>query len=174
MKPTLSILAGALVCGAVAVPQSTVAAAYYLESRTTNEGPGMGRNGQTMNVRAWIDGPKAKIEFADGGMGFFQEGGYMLTTNGGEVVYIVNPKEMTYSELNLDELLGMAGSIMNAAGGIMQMEFTDFTNEKIAEEPGGEILGYSTTRYEHRTGFTMNMSVMGFKRSNRTEGNKGQ
>jgi hypothetical protein len=169
MKRILSILAATALCGAIAAPQPAIAAAYYFESRTTIEGEGVGNNGQIMNVRAWIDGANAKIEFVDGEMGFFQEGGYMLTNDGAQIVYIVDPEKQTYSELNLDALLGMAGTMMNAVGGIMKMEFTDFTNEKIAEEPGGEILGYSTTRYEHHTGFTMNMAVMGFKRSNRTD-----
>jgi hypothetical protein len=162
MKPTLSILTGALVCS-LSAPQISLAAAYYFESKSTT-------GNQVMNVHAWIDGPKAKIEFIDGGqMGFFGEGSYMVTSDAGQILYIVNPKEMTYSEMNLDQMLNMAGSVMEAVSGVVKMDFSDFTNEKLAEEPGGDILGYATTRYHYKTGYTMNMTVMGFKRSNRTD-----
>jgi len=158
------------VCSAFAVPQAALAAAYYFESTTTTTGDGLGRNGQVMNVRAWIDGPNAKVEFTEGDqMGFFTEGSYMLTTDGGQIIYLVNPAERTYSEMDIDQMLSMATSIMEAAGGIVKMEFSNLSNERVAEGPGEEILGYPTTRYEYRTGYTMSMGVLGFKRSMRNE-----
>lgn len=158
MSRTYSALAAAIACAAAAQPQAASAAGYYFESNTETDG-------QTMSVRAWVEDEKAKVEFFEGGQGFFQEGGYMLTSDGGQTLYIVDPDEMTYSELDLDQLLAFAGSILNATGGLVQMEFSDLTNERVGEEPGGEILGYDTTRYEFHTAYTMTMGVLGFKRS---------
>jgi hypothetical protein len=127
----------------------------------------MGRNGDVMRVRASVDGPRARIEFLEGGRNpMFSSGGYMITQDGGQTLMLVNPEEMTYSTLDLNGMLNMAGSMMNALGGAVKMEFSDFVNEKLSEGPGEPILGYDTTRYEFRTGYTMTMRVMGFNRSN--------
>ena len=48
---------------------------------------------------------------------------------------------MTIATLDLDQLLGVAGAMMEAMGGIVNMEFSGFSSETISEEPGGQILG---------------------------------
>jgi hypothetical protein len=171
MKTNLLTLTAVVVVGGIAAATNSAAAAgYYFEATTTTEGGGTGRGGDAMTVRGWIDGANAKIEFEEGGRaGLFQEGGYLLTTNGGEMLYIVNPSEMTYSEIDLDEMLNLAGSVLDATAGIVDIEFSDLSNEKIAEEPGDPILGYATTRYQYRSGYTMSMSVLGFNRSTRND-----
>jgi hypothetical protein len=144
-------------------------AALYFESTSNMEVDGAGAP-TVARVRGWVEGAQARIEFVSGqAMPFAASGGYMLTNDGGETVYIVNPAERTYSELDLEQLLGMANAMMQAAGGLMRMEFVDVVNEKLGEAPGGDILGYSTTHYRYRTGYTMSMAVMGFKRSTRTD-----
>lgn len=149
-----------------AVPAAN--AAHYFESSSNTEGQG----GPPMaaQVRGWIDGESARIEFVSGqAMPFASGGGYMLTNDGGQTLYLVNPEERTYSEFDIEQMLGMAGTMMQMVGGVMRMEFTDVVNEKLGEEPGGNILGYATTHYRYRTGYTLSMGVIGFKRSNRIE-----
>lgn len=161
------------VCGAalagmgVLVAMSVAhAAAYTYEATTTTRGPGMGRNGDVMRVRASVDGAQARIEFLEAGSNpIFGGGGYMVTQDGGKTLMLINTEEMTYSAFDINAMLNMAGSMMNALGGAVSMEFSDFVNEKLAEGPGEPILGYDTKHYEFRTGYTMNMRVMGFNRS---------
>ena len=139
-------------------------AATYFESQTTAETPDVGRM-QVTSVRAWVDGEQARIEFREGDQtGIFPAGSYMLTGDAGGTVYLVNPTEMTYAEVDLEQMLGFAGSVMQAAGGLVQMQVSDVSNEKIAEEPGGEILGFETTHYAFRTSYTMSVGVLGFSR----------
>lgn len=152
--------------GAALLPHAAGAAQYF-EANTRLEGEG---TAELTRVRGWVDGDNAKIETVEGtGTPFLEAGSYLLTTDAGATVHIVNPAEMTYAQMNLDEMLGMVGNVMNAAGAIMQMSFSDFTNEQVAEEPGGEILGRPTTRYEYRTGYTMSMSMLGIRRETRAE-----
>lgn len=149
----------ALPCGADA--------AYYFEANTRTEGDG---KTEVVRVRGYVDGDKARIEAVEGAaMPFVESGSYLLTTGGGSSLYIVNPAEMTYSEMDLDQLLAMAGGVLNAASGVLNLSFTDFVNDKLAEEPGGSVLGYDTTRLEFLTGYTLNMGMLGMRRSTRTE-----
>jgi len=154
----------------LALPSAAMAQAYYFESTSTDKGPGMGRNGQVTQTRSYIDGANARIEFVEADRdGFFQQGGYLLTNDGGEVVYLVNPQDETYMSFNLDALFGMASSAMEAAGGIVDMEFENVSSEKLAEEPAGALLGYDTTRFEFQSQFSMRMAVLGFARTMTTE-----
>src|SRR5690606_22309156 len=105
----------ALPCGADA--------AYYFEANTRTEGDG---KTEVVRVRGYVDGDKARIEAVEGAaMPFVESGSYLLTTGGGSSLYIVNPAEMTYSEMDLDQLLAMAGGVLNAASGVLNLSFTD-------------------------------------------------
>jgi hypothetical protein len=141
--------------------------AHYFESSSNTEVDGAAP--MAAQVRGWIDGERARIDFVSGQAMPFANSGYMLSNDGGQTLYLVNPEERTYSEFDIEQMLGMAGTMMQAVGGVMRMEFTDTVNEKLGEEPGGTILGHPTTHYRYRTGYTMTMGVMGFKRSNRID-----
>ena len=156
----------------LAVPTWSVADHYY-ETTTTSD---MGQQATTegsqdvTRTRGWVDGPKAKIEFLDGEAGgFMQKGTYLITQDGGETIYFVNPEEQTYSVFDLEAMLAMAGNMMTAMGGMVELEFTDFKNDQLLKQAGESILGYPTTHYRYDTAYTMRMSVMGMTRENRTE-----
>jgi len=150
------------VLGAVAVPAW---ARYHYQAVTTVDGQG-GEAG-AITVEAWIDGGKAKILFKESQNPLMGVGSYFLTVDGGKTLYLVNPTEGTYSEWNIDAMLGAVGGVMEAMGGFMKMEISDHKVEKLLEESGGSILGYPTTHYRYRTSYTMEMKVMGMKRGDR-------
>ena len=149
---------------------ATAQAGHYYEAITSNEAAGMPGGSQASTVHAWVDGDSAKIEFQNAAQGgLFQEGSYLVTTDAGGTLYLVDPEKMTITTLDFEQIMGMAGSMMDAMGGVVKMEFVDFTTEKISEEPGEAILGHATTRHHYQTGYTMSISVMGFKRESRIE-----
>ena len=155
-RPAIALL---LLC-----PAAASFAGYYFESTTTTEGAGS----NVARVHAWIDGANAKIEFQDNdATGMFGEGTYILTTAGSMTTYLVNPKEKTVAEINLDQIFGMLNTVLDASGGMLQLNFSDFSSEKLEEGPGETILGYPTTRYKYRTGYTMTMKVLGMGRANK-------
>jgi hypothetical protein len=148
-------------------------AGYYYEARTVTQGEKQKQRDE-MKVKAWVDGPKAKIEFVTTGQkkGMFSDGSYLLTKDAGETVYLVDPKEKTYAEFDLEQMMAAAGQAMamlEQMGGMFQMEFTDVYNEKLSEGSGGSVLGYDTTHYRYKSGYTMKLGMMGFKQQNRVD-----
>lgn len=161
---------------AIAVAAFTVAqaswAGYYYESVTVTKND-KGKQMDQIMVKSWVEGPKARVEFESGQKeGPFAQGTYWVTTDGGETIYWVNPKDRTYSEFNLEKMMSALGQTMqmlDQMGGMMKMEFTDVSHEKVSEGPGGSILGYPTTRYEYKSGYTMVIKVMGFGQQTRVD-----
>jgi len=157
--------------GALVFP-SLATAGHYYEATTTSD-TGQKKKQDVMKVRAWVEDSNAKVEFLTGEKnGIFAPGSYLVTTDGGETVYLVNPKEETYGAFDLEAMMATMGQVMNMmsqTGGMMKMEFADVSSEMLSEEAGGKVLGYDTTHYRWRTGYTLRMKMMGFKQENRTD-----
>ena len=120
------------------VVAATAQAGYFYEAVNTNEAAGMPGGSQVSTVYAWVDGDNAKIEFQDAAQaGLFQAGSYIVTTDAGDTLYLIDPEKMTMTMIDFDQIMGMAGSMMEAMSGVVNMEFGDFSSEKISEEPGG-------------------------------------
>jgi hypothetical protein len=142
-------------------------AGYYFETTTSTES---GRSTDTSTVHAWVDGENGKIEFQDADKsGMFEAGSYMLTTDGGDTLFIVDDDKRTISEIDFAQLFQLIGDLSEASGGVVEFSFKDFSNERLLEEPGDTILGYPTTHYKFKTGYTMSFGVFGFTRDNRAE-----
>lgn len=125
---------------------------------------------RVLGVRAWVDGAKTKVEFTDGSkQGPFSAGSYLLTQDGGQTLYLVDPKEKAYSRWDMEAMFQMLGNLMESSGGLFEMEFSDISSKKLLEEPGGSVLGYPTTHYRWQSGYTLRMSVMGMKREHQAE-----
>lgn len=159
-------------CGAataLTVFAAPASSAIYYEMTTSTSTPGFGGD-MEMDIHSYIDGDSGRIEFVSSDDEvLFAEGGYLLTQDAGGTIYLVNPAEQTYMTFDLDALLGMAGNVMNAMGGIMEMSFENVASENLGEQPGGELLGYPTTLYSFGVAYDMSITVMGFTRTTRTE-----
>jgi hypothetical protein len=143
-------------------------AAYYYEASTAVEGAGQGQQAGT--VSSWVDGRNARVEFTGGGAGpMVPAGSYLISHDGGETLYIVDPKKRTVTEIDLAQMFQMVGSLADATQGLVKIEFSDFSSEKLGEEPGQSILGYPTTHYRFKTGYTMKLGVLGMTRASRSE-----
>lgn len=123
--------------------------------------------GSEMHVKGWVDGDNTRVEFYSGEKNsLFADGNYLVTTDGGETVYLVNPKDKTYGEFDMEQMMAMMGqamAMMEQMGGMFKMEFENVRNEKVLEEPGGSLLGRSTTHYRFNSGYTMSIKMMGMK-----------
>ena len=154
----------------LAAGPGTSYAGYYYEAVTSNEATGQGSGNQVSTVHAWVDGDSAKVEFQQSAqVGLFQAGSYLVTQDAGAMLFLVNPEQMTITMLDFDQIVGMAGTMMEAMGGVVNMEFSDFSNEKVSEISGESILGFPTTLAHYRTGYTMSISVFGFGRESRVD-----
>ncbi len=146
----LSVLCVLLMLAAV----PTFAGVYYT-AKTTAEG-GRGAAMQDITVQAWVAGGNAKVEFEQSGNPMMGKGMYMVTKDGGQTLYMVNPEEKSYYKWDMDSLMGMAGGMMK----MMKLTYTDAKVEKISEEPDGLVAGVPTVHYKFRTSYTMSMSMM--------------
>ena len=162
---TWSLVAAAL---AVAFSAPPSFAGLYFESTNVTQQAGQ-KKGETVLVHSWVDGDNAKVLFVDGDRGMMQEDSYLLTTDGGETLYLVNPKDENYFKWDVDGLMAGLGAIMQDMGPMLKMEFSDPHYEKLGEEPGTTILGRSTRKVTSMTSFVMDMKVIGVKRHDRIE-----
>jgi len=148
---------------------SVAQAGQYYEAVTSNTMEG-DKNGDTMTVHSWVDGDKSRVEFISGEKdGWMAGGNYLVTVDGGENSYLVNPKEKTYARFSFEEMmagLGQAMKAMESMGGMVKMDFKDVSSTKLVEEPGGELMGYATTHYRFKSHYVMEMSIMGMGQTN--------
>jgi hypothetical protein len=171
-KRVVTSAAVVIVCCLALAPAAQ--AGFYYESVTNDQAQGK-RGDHQMKIKGWVDGDSSRVEFASGeNEGFFADGNYLVTTDGGENVYLVNPKDETYGRFSMEELMSSLGETMKAMeqagmGGMMKMEITDVSSEKLLEEPGGVILGRDTTHFRYKSRYTINMAVMGMKQTSTNE-----
>jgi len=140
-------------------------AALHYKADTVTSG---GQDSST-SVEAWVDGENAKILFLDSDQPMLSKNEYLLTTDGGKTLYLVNPKDETYMQWDLEAMLQTFGNVMESMKGMVNLEFSDPQVEKLAEGPGETILGHSTTHSKYRTTYTTSIKIMGMKRASTTE-----
>jgi len=146
---------------------NALAGYHFIAETRVEEGGG---KPTTFSVEGWVEGDSARMVFKGSpGMGGVTEGSYIVTTDGGKTMYLVNPEEKTYSTWDLESTLQGVGTIMNAMGGVMKMEIQDKKVDAAEPVPGGEILGYPTTKYVYDTSYTMVMKVFGMGKSMHVE-----
>lgn len=118
-----------------------------------------------MSIEAWVEGPNAKIVFREVGEAnpFLAEGKYLLTNDGGETLYLVDPKENTHAKFDLSRILGFAGAFMDS--GMFNMEVSNHRVEELDSGDGPEMHGYDTEYRKFRTSYDLEMKIMGMKRA---------
>lgn len=145
---------------------SAGAAGLYAEQTMTSTGDGQGMN---MKVRAWADGDLARVEYQESDNPILPVGSYLLTRDGGQTVYLVNPQQQTYSVWDMDQLFAMFGQMSEMTGGMVDIDVHDPEAETLASEPGGELLGYDTMHHSWRTAFTTDIKMAFMNQSTRME-----
>jgi hypothetical protein len=143
---------------------AAAASAGVVYTATTSAEGQKGAEMQASKVKGWVAGDNAKVEFETSGNPMMPQGSYMVTTDGGKTLKLVKPKEKTYSTLDMDSMMGMAGGMMK----MMNFKFTDPKVEKLAEEPDGLVAGIPTIYYKFRTSYAMEMKFMGMKQASTT------
>ncbi len=139
-------------------------AGTYVEQKVSSS-----QNGMNLKVQAWMEGNSGKVEFVKSDSDTMPKGSYLLTHDGGETVYLINPKKKTYSLWDTDALFATLGAMTKDAEGIIDIDFKDAEAEDLGTEPGGQLLGIDTTKKSWRTAYTMEMKVVFMERSRRIE-----
>jgi hypothetical protein len=142
------------------------AGVHYRATTTTDAPQGQG---QSMNVEAWVDGDNAKVTFTESDNPLLAKGTYLLTHDGGQTLFLVNPEERTFSPFDLGALVSGAGAMLKGMGPMLKISFSNQKVEKLAEEAGPPILGYRTTHYRFRTAYDSEVKVMGMGQRSHNE-----
>lgn len=155
---TLSVLSLLL------VPSAWAASGYHYVADSVTTGTNI-KEPEKVSVEGWVEGPNAKIVIVEAGAAnpLLGEGKYILTNDGGETLYLVDPKENTHSKFDLSEVLGMAGAIMDS--GMINMEVENHSIELIDQRDGPSMHGYNTEYRKYRTSYDLTMKIMGMKRA---------
>jgi hypothetical protein len=161
LKKTSSIVLGAALFVA-AVPAF---AGIHYKATTKSEGPRA--QGNEVQVEGWVAGEKARVEFKDSTSPnpVMQKGTYLLTKDGGKILYLVNPEEKTYAVMDLSAMLGTMGAVMNGMGPLLKIQFSEPQVEKVLDEDGGTVAGVPAHHTKYRTSYTTTVKVLGMGRS---------
>jgi hypothetical protein len=171
-RTTLLAISLAFTSFLVAVPG--IRAATYYECNSVEQTQGKRETDKT-NTKGWVDGNKSRVEFVSRNKSKdypFAYDNYLVTTDGGATTYLVKPKEKIYGQFSMADFMATLGQMVNTLGqlgGMVTMEFSNPSSEKLLEEPGEMILGHATTHYRFKNQFTMSISVMGMKRESTNE-----
>jgi len=154
------------VAAVVALAAAPARAGLYFEQtvETTGQGPS-----SKMRVRGWADGDRVRIDYLDSDHRLIGGGTYLLTADGGETTYLVNPKEKSYSRWDLAAVFSSLTRMNEATGGMMEIDFRDPHSESLGSTDGGTLLGYATRRHGWRSAYTMAMKIAFLDRSDRVE-----
>lgn len=153
---TLALTLVGTLTAAMATPSQ---AGVYYEARTT-----MDKGAGSSLVHAWISDQHARVEFVESDIPMTKKGNYLISRDGGQTLYMVNPSDETYSEWDFSAMI----NLVEGMSGLVNLEFSDPEVELLEEGDGGEVLGYPTRHYKYRTSYDFRMKILGMKRSNHT------
>ena len=156
-------LATALAAVLLAAPAM---AGMVYESTTTIDAP---QGDQVIRTEGWVEGDSAKVVFVESDNPLFGKGTYLLTTDGGRTMNLVDPKERTYTPFAIDQMAATAGAMLQGLGNMVKISVSNHQVEKLAEEPGGQLLGQDTTHYRFRTRYDSEIRVMGMGQASANE-----
>jgi len=136
-------------------------AGLYVEQTVSSSVKGM-----NMEVKAWSEGPNARVDYVKSDSPIMPAGSYLITTDGGKTAYLVNPEKKTYAPWDLDAIFN---TFRQSTSDLIKLDFSDVKSETLPSQPGGKILGYDTTLDSWRSSYTMNIKVMMMERHQHTE-----
>lgn len=150
------------VLGFVLLAAPAITGVYY-EAHTSGEGKGS--EAQNATVKAWVSGEKAKVLFESTGNPMMKKEDYLVTTDGGQTMYLVSPKDKTYGKWDMNAMIQMAAGVTK----MMKLEVTEGKVEKLEERPAEPVAGLPTTYYKFRTTYRQTVKFMMINQDNRVE-----
>lgn len=155
---------------ALLVPGAT----YEFALSTSESDEGFAAAGKTITQsigKVQIAGDKARIEFAEvkGPSPMMGKDGYMLMHEGGNVLYMVSPKEKQYMKMDAQSVGSMFSSLTSMTGGMMKIDVKDASMSVKSLGSGETILGYATEKWQIDQAYTMSISSFGFGTTTKNE-----
>lgn len=106
-----------------------------------------------MRVQAWIDGKQARMDFIESSLPELQSGTYIVTSDGGDTSFLVDPNTKTFERFDMKTMIGNMADMMRSLRSQMKVRFEEPKVEKLLEEAGPKIDGMPTRHYRYRTSY---------------------
>jgi hypothetical protein len=137
---------------------------YQVTGTASQKQGGMG----SMRMKVTMADGNARMEFTEGTANpMMKNGSYMLLQSAERRMLIVNPKDRNAIALDA-EGMGMAMGAM-ADNPMLKVSYTNSSFSYKDVGAGEAILGYPTRKYETQYGTTMEMRILGMKRTQTTQ-----
>jgi hypothetical protein len=152
-----------LLAASTPLPHGT---AYDFVVRSTSSQTG-NKESVMMRGRGVFAGDNAKIEILDSGPmagdnnTFGNKGSYFLMAEGGKKMLLVDPSQKTYLEWDMQSMVAGLAKMMNALGGLVKMEMSDFKMDTQELGAGETIQGYPTRHVRTNQNYTITARVFG-------------
>lgn len=159
MRRTITI---AVPCLLLVAGPAQAAKGHHYVAETMTTGSNM-KQPDTVAVEAWVEGANAKVVFTEAGETnpLLGEGKYILTHDGGETLYLVDPEAKTHARFDMNQLVGFVGAF--AESGMLDMTVSNHSIEELDRGDGPDMHGYDTDYYKFRTTYDLEVKVLGIK-----------
>lgn len=134
----------------LAVTHGFAGMTYIAETRTI-----LGSNDSNgdFRVQGWVSGNRARMEFLQSALPQLETGTYLVSNDGGNTVYFVNPKDKTFELWDISGMISNMADMMRSMRGEMRVRFEEPKVEKLLEEEGPKIQNLPTRHYRFRTSY---------------------
>ena len=150
MNKKISSYIGAVLCLILAVP-SGAALRYSIAIDIQREGDKV--KTKRLVEQVTVDGDRGRIDFLAPDGSKPENGGYMLTLDGGKTFAVSDGGQAVCGNWSLEEFSGTVGALMEKGSRFINAELPEAQVEKTLEEPGPEMLGFPTTHLRLATKF---------------------
>ncbi len=121
-----------------------------------------------MRGRGTFAGDDAKIEITEtagpasnDNNVFGSKGSYFLVVDGGKKMLLVDPKQKSYLEWDMQNMMAGMAKMVNAIGGLVKMEMSDIHIDAKEMGPGPAIQGYPTHHVQVTQKYTISTKMFG-------------
>jgi hypothetical protein len=159
-RRTLAAAAAAAVLAAPVLPVhagAQVPRAYTYTFRVSPD------SGEATTGTVQVSGDRARIDMAEA-RGVGQSGDYLLLTDNGRTVTIVNPREREYSVTDAASFERIVATVMQALDlATIDAKLSDAHVSGARLGPGDTIAGHPTERYRLKQEYSVRVGAFGFK-----------
>ena len=130
---------------------------YKAQSETT------GLRNATINGTVSVDGTHMRMDVVQGDNMVFKDNAVVLSNDGGKTMSVLDPSTKTYYDLQLDDLLGSATSMLSKMGDMVKVTFDNAHVSVRDAGDGGRLEGFATRKYILDASYDMNIDALGQK-----------
>jgi hypothetical protein len=139
----------------LAAPPSWAGITYTAVTRTII---GSKSSAGDFRVQGWVSGNHARMEFLHSDLPELGSGTYLVSSDGGDTVFLVNPKERTFERWDINGMGQNMANMMRTFRGEMKVKFEEPKVEKLLEEKGPPMHGMPTRHFRYRTSYRASLA----------------